>query len=259
MANVIFYFSGTGNSLYAACKIAEVLGDTEVLPVSDNFGADLADYECVGFVYPIYFGGVPLIVKNFVESLEIPKDAYLFAVATSGGSARNGLTEMNALLLSKGHGLNFGALLTMGANYILLYDRRENTDAVNEQAAETLLDIAAAIDRKETRICEKPNPILSVFTNMFRRSVNKTAQKYTVSDDCTACGLCAKICPVKNIEIKDSRPIFTNRCEQCLACIQWCPQKAINYKGKTEQRKRYHHPGVAAKDLMKNNTQRGFE
>jgi formate hydrogenlyase subunit 6/NADH:ubiquinone oxidoreductase subunit I len=34
-----------------------------------------------------------------------------------------------------------------------------------------------------------------------------------------------------------------------MACIQWCPTEAIQYGAKTANRKRYRHPGVAAKDL----------
>ncbi|MDR3121471.1 MAG: flavodoxin, partial [Clostridiales bacterium] len=40
-------------------------------------------------------------------------------------------------------------------------------------------------------------------------------------------------------------------CEQCMACIQFCPKRAINYRDKTQKRKRYHHPDITAQDLVR--------
>jgi ferredoxin len=249
--NIIFYFSGTGNSLFAAREIAAVLGDTEILSIPDSFSTDLSSYERIGFIYPVYYVGVPLVVKKFIKSLNIPTDTYLFTVATCGGSAGNGLTEMDKLLSAKGRSLDFGTLLNMGGNYILLYGKPEKADTANAQTTKELPEIASAIRDKTKRSCGKSNPFMSLATGLFRRSVNKTALKYTVSGACTSCGLCAKICPVRNIEIKDDKPAFGEKCEQCMACLQFCPQKSINYKGQTENRERYHHPEITVVDLVK--------
>ncbi|MFP3154920.1 EFR1 family ferrodoxin [Lachnospiraceae bacterium ZAX-1] len=249
--NVIFYFSGTGNSLFVTREIAAVLGDTEICSLTDSFGADLSGYERIGFVYPVYFVGLPLVVKNFIESLNIPESAYLFAVATCGGRAGNGLAEMGKLLSAKGRSLNFGTLLNMGGNYILMYGKPEKADTANTQTAKKLPVIASAIRDKAKRPCGKSNPFMLLATELFRRSVNKTALKYTISDDCTSCGLCVKICPICNVELKNGKPTFAEKCEQCMACLQFCPQQAIHYQGKTEKRRRYHHPDITAKDLIK--------
>ncbi|GHU62096.1 iron-sulfur protein [Clostridia bacterium] len=251
MMNIIFYFTGTGNSLKAAREIAAVLGDTKLAAIPDHFGVDLFDYERIGFIYPIYFGGIPLIVKDFVKSLKIPKSVYLFAVATYGGGEWNGLKQINALLTPMGQGLDYGTVLQMGSNYILRYSRSENVDSVNAVAAKKLSKIAVSIRDRESRPCGKLNPLMSLPSWIFRCGVRKTVLKYHVSDDCTSCGLCAKICSVRNIKIKDGKPKFGDHCEQCLACLQWCPQKAINYRDKTKQRERYHHPDISVKDLMR--------
>jgi ferredoxin/flavodoxin len=251
--NIIFYFSGTGNSLIAAKEIAAVLGDTEIAAVAERFGADLSGYERIGFIYPIYFGGVPLVVKNFVESLDFSKipNAYLFAIATRGGIPQNGLREMNALLSAKGCELDYGSLLMMGANYILMYGRMFFTDAVNRHAVKALPKLAAAIRDKEKRPCALPKPGSMSLTERARRKVHEAALTYTISGDCVSCGLCRDICPIRNVELKDGKPVFGSKCEQCMACIQFCPQRAINYQGKTQKRKRYHHPDVTAQDLTR--------
>jgi formate hydrogenlyase subunit 6/NADH:ubiquinone oxidoreductase subunit I len=73
---------------------------------------------------------------------------------------------------------------------------------------------------------------------------------YSISDDCIKCGICEKVCPVGNIGLDDAgRPYFSHHCEQCMACIQFCPKKAINYKDRTQNRRRYTHPGIKYTDL----------
>lgn len=37
--------------------------------------------------------------------------------------------------------------------------------------------------------------------------------------------------------------------------IQYCPKKATNYKEKTQERRRYHHPNISAKTLIKSNNE----
>jgi ferredoxin len=76
------------------------------------------------------------------------------------------------------------------------------------------------------------------------QNISLITKGYNVNNSCIGCGICQKICPVKNIEIVNKRPIFNNKCEQCLACIQYCPQQAINYKDKTQERKRYKNPEI---------------
>jgi MinD superfamily P-loop ATPase len=79
------------------------------------------------------------------------------------------------------------------------------------------------------------------------------AKDYNVNDNCIGCGICKEVCSVKNIEIINKKPIFGNNCECCVACIQYCPRKAINYKNKTQKRKRYTHPEINYKELSEYN------
>ena len=51
---------------------------------------------------------------------------------------------------------------------------------------------------------------------------------------CTRCGLCARLCPVGNIALKDL-PVFTGRCELCLRYRSFCPASAIAVPGKRSE------------------------
>lgn len=92
--------------------------------------------------------------------------------------------------------------------------------------------------------------------NRLQKAINNYSNignHYTVSKDCIGCGLCEKVCPVKNITIHEQKPVFGDNCQQCMACIQWCPKRAIDYKDIAGKRKLYHHRDVAIKDIIQGN------
>ncbi len=72
MKKVIYYFTGTGNSMRAAKVIAEKLGDTEIISMRLNpreVSAEQADV--IGFVFPVYHWTMPAPAVRFVEQLKI--------------------------------------------------------------------------------------------------------------------------------------------------------------------------------------------
>ncbi len=83
----------------------------------------------------------------------------------------------------------------------------------------------------------------------FKEMTRFSDRSFTVSGDCTGCGLCAQICPVGNIEMKGGRPEWRHQCENCFACFQWCPVKAIGGENVAFE-KRYHQPSVDLKDIL---------
>ena len=52
-----------------------------------------------------------------------------------------------------------------------------------------------------------------------------------VSTSCNGCGLCASICPMKNISVKGGKAVPHSKCTMCYRCISSCPQKAITLLG----------------------------
>lgn len=251
MSKTIFYFSGTGNSLKTAKDIADGIEDVDLVSMSMAIDDNLVcNSDVVGFVFPIYFFGIPNRVFRFINQLKIKKDAYLFAVLTYGSYSGNGLASVDSLLKKKGSHLSYGATLKMVDNYILLLKIKEDT------AKKTLAKSKVALkpiirdikNMRENKI-KGINPLVDYINQRYHVTFANKDTYFTVSDQCTHCGVCVHVCPAHNIDLIDGRPIYNHRCEQCLACLHWCPVEAINWKGKTEHKKRYHHPAITYKQL----------
>ena len=63
---MIGYFSGTGNSLYAAKKLAELTGDRALSLADIMSQPEHLPHRRFGIVFPVYFGDVPEPVRDFI-------------------------------------------------------------------------------------------------------------------------------------------------------------------------------------------------
>ena len=255
MENVVFYFSGTGNSLKVAKSISKELGNCEIVSMAKSYSLT-KQYDSIGFVYPTYFWGLPKKVVEFIGNINLDnnKNTYFYSVATYGGSAGNAVYQMHKLLHKK-HGikLNYGQKLQMFSNYVVMYDMSEKIDEITKKSNEKLVPIIDAIKTKTNNNINKLTNIFGFVNKSFLKKVSTMDKNLTVNDNCTGCGICKEVCPVKNIELENKKPKYNHRCEQCLACIQFCPQKAINYKNFTQNRRRYTNPEINYKELVKYN------
>ncbi len=252
--NVIFYFSGTGNSLKVAREIAKKIGNCDVVSMVKYYSENNNEkYDRVGFVFPCYAGAPPLFVKKFLQKTDFSasKDAYFFSVVTCGNSDGNSPAIVNNFLQKQSIELSAAFKLKMVGNYVVLYKMKKDVSDVNENISVDLVGISRFIsDKTKVPFNTSKNPIHSVMASVTGKRFHEMDKNYNVSDSCTGCATCAKVCPVKNIEMENNRPAFKHKCEQCVACIQLCPTQAINYKNKTQKRGRYINPDINISDLI---------
>jgi ferredoxin/flavodoxin len=257
MENIVFYFSGTGNCLKAAKSIIETIGNGEIVSMAKSGTYTLKkQYDSIGFVYPTYFYGLPNKVEEFITNLDLSNNtnAYFYSLSTYGGFAGNSVSQLNELLKTKHNvKLHYGQKLQMFSNYIVLYNMSEKITEITKKSGEKLIPIINAIKNREKNTVKKSNVLFSLMHNRITKNTPNKDKNYTVSNNCTGCGICKEVCPVKNIELINGKPAFNHHCEQCVACVQFCPQKAINYKNATQKRRRYTHPEIGFKELSERN------
>jgi len=252
MKNRIYFYSGTGNSLKLAKDIALTLDDCEIKAITATTDTRIPEgLDRIGFIYPVYFLGLPRIVNEFVKQLTFPQqtNTYVFAVTTYGRRPGNSLPQISSLLKSKGIQLNYSGKLKMFSNYVAMYNMSTNVKKITEKSNQCAKPIIADIQSRHSR-----NPGIAFFgSNWFYqlgiRRVNQLAQHFSVNEDCISCGICEKVCSSQNIRLESGAPTFLENCNQCMACIQYCPHRAINYKQLTQKRRRYTHPQISYKEL----------
>jgi ferredoxin len=251
MDNIVFYFSGTGNSFKVAKTISKELENCTIASMAKPFSVT-KQYDSIGFVHPVYFWGLPKIVIEFIKNihLENNKNTYYYSVATYGGLAGNAVYQIYELLLNiHAIRLNYGQKLHMFANYVAAYDMSSKSEAITKKSDKKLIPIINAIKAKKNNKVNKLTKIFESMNKKFVETVSDMDKDFSVNANCTSCGLCKKMCPVQNIEMINNKPQYRHHCEQCMACIQYCPQKAINYKNVTQNRRRYTNPEINRDEL----------
>ena len=207
MSGTIFYYTGTGNSLWAARKIAENLKNPvsilSMIGVEEKL--DMARNDITGLVFPVYIWGVPAPVLNFVKSTPNLKGDYIFAVAVNGGQVSNTLVQLKTVMAMNGLKLSSGFEIKMPSNYIPWGGpgTKEHCQKLYESAEKKIKNIASAINNKEMRDVEK-GPLWQkiVFSAIYKMTFSMVPgmdKNFWVNEKCNGCGICAKECPRKAI------------------------------------------------------------
>ncbi|CEG11433.1 Ferredoxin (fragment) [groundwater metagenome] len=108
MSTEIYYFSGTGNSLFIAKELKNLIPDTELIPIvraimDNNF---VTKAENIGFVFPTHGLTIPIPIRIFLKKIDVTSSNYFFAVATRGGTIFRGFPIINNALKKQGKCLN---------------------------------------------------------------------------------------------------------------------------------------------------------
>lgn len=256
MKTSLYYYSGTGNSLWSARFLAKNLGNANVYPMVRFDGKAGTEADCIGMVFPVHVWGLPRRVIDFMNRVPADKSKYYFALAVNGGQVAATLKQLKKLLNSRGIPLSSGFDICMPSNYIPWGgpgSEKKQKERFSE-AEHKIKNIADIVKRKETRPVEK-GPLWQnvLFSGIYKLSFDKIPvmdSKFYADEKCNSCNICERICPALNIEMLNEKPRWRHHCEQCLACIQWCPMEAIQYGKRTVKFKRYHHPEVKSGDFI---------
>lgn len=271
MKKVIYYFSGTGNSLRAATVIAEGIGGAELVNVRCNpEKVSASDADVIGFVCPVYEWNIPGRFGAFIKRLTINPNAYIFMVTTYIAVLGKSFETVERILSKKGAHLDYGRALRCVASQCIAYPPFPPEKIMIPYMEKRMKQIGDEINRRESRAYPRMSPITRRRYKKVMGPYMEIEKEYDkgfyVDEKCVGCGTCAKVCPTRNISISEKRPVWNHRCHGCNACVAYCPTKAIQFtKPKAYKelgtvtakmlrlppnRKRYHHPLIKAKDMM---------
>lgn len=265
MSAIIYYFTGTGNSLMLAKGLGDML-DAEIISIPNmiNTSVDIDEVEVIGFIFPLYYQTVPIIVQDFINELNL-KNKYVFAIVNSGAYMGISLDVLSDILEKQGSKLSAGFQLIMPYNFLIDGSRLGRLsfkfrNIIFKIANRKLIKIAKIINEKkkigiEKRPYIKNHHPYSYFTKEeLEKHLKDEAKYFWVNEKCISCGQCKKVCPVDNIEIINKIIKWDNRCEQCLACINWCPVNAIEFENRTYNQMRYNNPNVTISDMIESSS-----
>ncbi len=251
---MIFWFSGTGNSLWTAQLLASILND-RLIDLTHAHLNDCRDYtlqrgESLGWVFPVHAWGPPRLVLDFARRIKLDgytPGTHCWMAATCGDDV--GLTvPIMRRALGDIH-LNAAFSVQMPNTYVCLpgFD----VDPVDLQqrklnAARPRIDaiaLAIAERRNVTDVVTGRAPWLK--SRILRPLFNATCTRdsnFSTGNDCLKCGLCLRNCPTGNISAdSNGLPQWNGHCTTCLRCLHVCPQHAIQKGAHTASKGRYHH------------------
>ena len=259
MKTILYYFTGTGNSLAVSRAIADRLPDTELVPIPMLLlGGEKVHAQKdanIGIISPLYAMGLPGIVVRFFGILDLSDAGYVFSVVTEGGTYGSPTSQIAALAKQSGHDLNAAWWIRMPDNYIPLSapPAKPEQKTIREDALRKVVVLTEAVRERCPRQIDLTTTgklLRLVMYKPFMKNIPAFGKKFVVSSNCNGCMLCVDICPVNNIRVlPKGKKEWLDHCEGCLACLQFCPVEAISCGGKTDERPRYHHPNVTAADM----------
>ncbi|MCP4177142.1 MAG: hypothetical protein GY756_05185 [bacterium] len=275
MKNAIFYFSGTGNSLFVAKKIQEEIGDSELIPIVKTLQIKnkVINAEKVIIVFPIYALTIPLPVRRFFKEFDFHSE-YISTISTRLGTYFNDFDRIEKYIRSQKISSQF--IINMGNNDIKVKNYKCPSKAeIAKFEKDAMKEIEKAVEiirsRKIYKVQDRnfiePMPFgdyrdkfiwwLIPKLMTFSKLIGGVNYFY-INNKCNGCGSCLKVCLSNKISMKDKQPIWNKRilCHMCYACVNFCPLNAIEIasipgvQSHSHKNDRYSHPYATIKDIQ---------
>lgn len=278
---MIFYFSGTGNTRWAAIKlvsatqerlvdIAEEMRRMKTSGVKKAEPFILKEGERLGFVFPVHGWRVPKLVREFISCLQLSlaesssvetstHPPFMYAVCTAGDTIGLTIENLNDALSENQTLSNLGLSevssaysLIMPESYVGLpfmdVDPKEKEIKKKEKSALELEVICEEVFNKKegvNRLIKGPIPwfFTKIVGGFFEHVLITDKRFHVAKEKCVKCGICANVCPVRDIEGgKGKIPKWSHHkdCLTCFCCYHHCPHHAIEFGHQTQKKGQYY-------------------
>ena len=247
---MILYFTGTGNSKFVADYLAEKLND-EVLSLNKiiKYGENpiLESDKPYIIVAPIYAWRLPAVVEETIKNIQLNGCKSVYCIVTMGENSGNADKYIKNIITDKVMNFTGYTGVVMQNNYLFMEKMPKPRDAAKalKKVIPELDKIVAAIKEENPLKKQDKTHFSAIMSGPVNAGFNKfmvKKQELKADNDCIACGKCAELCPVNNIEVQEGTVTFKGNCCGCLACLHHCPKQAINVKNQTQDKGRYVCP-----------------
>ena len=252
---MIFYFTGTGNSLYVAKQFDE--NPVSIPQIIDNDNIYFED-ESIGVIFPIYAHIPPQMVQDFLKKAVFKTD-YFFIIETYGNRHCGSAQYVADMCREWGIDVKYVHTIKMVDNWLPGFDVDEQVKIdkkVDEQIAEALKDVA----ERKIEIPKATDEEIEYHKNLEQANAKIMpnllhGEMFNITDECIGCGICSKVCPEAAFEVKDGKAVRNrNYCQMCLACVHNCPQKAIKLNiPEKNPNVRYRNENISLNEIIKAN------
>lgn len=275
----IYFFSGTGNSLFVARELQKKIPDSVIIPIVSLLDKDViqTDAKTIGMVFPCHALTIPIVIKRFLKKINLQSAEYLFAIATRYGTVFRGFDIIEKILKKKKKHLNSRFILNMchneaprsEKNYIV--PSKSDILQIETIVLQKIDKISNTIVNKNTFLEKDENVIVKSSSNLI---IGVLKEKLIVSlmsiseyiggvnyfyhdDKCNGCGICEKVCLSGKIRTVDGKPVWQKDvlCYMCYACVNYCPRMSIQIgdipgvKSYTAENGRYPHPYATVNEI----------
>lgn len=224
---MVFYFTGTGNSLYVAKQIEDA--PISIPQAIHRKELDFSD-ESIGIVAPIYGHEVPPMVRDFMKKAAFHTD-YFYMILTYG-NRHGGAAELAKRLCDEGGiDVQYINILWMVDNWLPSFDMDEQK-RIDKKVEEQIAAIRADLSARKVKIApvtDADRAAHQEYRSRIEQMPPDVFQHFIkVGDGCIGCGLCERVCPSGSLRVTGGKAVpIPGRCQTCLACVHACPQKAI--------------------------------
>lgn len=252
---LMLYFSGTGNSKYIAESFGRrMAAECRSIEEKADFPALLAAHRAIGFCYPAYRSGVPRPVREFAGRFqENLRGKKLILFCTQALFSGDGALAFTDLFPEDWCEVVYAEHFRMPGNLCnvfpaWMFSARSAASRV-KRAEERLAWVCRELAEGKTHLRGARGPGRSIGV-LRRRALlaeeHRAAERVTVKESCTGCGVCVRNCPAGNFAIAEGRAEPGGSCMLCYRCVNRCPEKAIRVVYRRPVAKQYG--GIAAEN-----------
>ena len=246
---MIIYFSGTGNSRFAAELTQEMIGGECVSAFEYIKGGKHGDFHSETpfvFVCPTYSWRMPRIFSEFIKNSSFSGSKNAYFIMTCGSEIGNSEKYLKKLCADCGFKFMGVYQVVMPENYVALFsvpDKNEAYKIIKKSMPGIVLAGNRILNNVpfEKREISLIDMIKSGFVNDLFYKFIVSAKDFKAGDNCTSCGKCVSACPENNIKLVDGAPQWGNKCVHCMACISLCPVGAIECGSASAKRNRFYN------------------